>query len=468
MSQSTRFGNIGNLTLIGHFWDSETERKIVRKYDIRILPLILILYTLSILDRINLGNARLYNLEKDLDLKSGQFGWCLSVFFFGYIIFEIPSNNFLKRARPSRWISRIMISWGIISSCGAAVHNFAGLMSVRFFLGIAEAGFFPGVIYYFSFWYTRKEQATRIGFLFATSLLASGFSGILAYAISHMHNNLGLSAWQWIFLIEGIPSIFFGILTFFLLPDFPQTATWLTEEERAVAVKRLELEGTIATDTKFERSQFLAAFTDVNVILYQILYFTVLTPSVTLSMLLPTIISSLGFTNVTAQLLSTPPYVVAFFSTLIITWHSDRVMQRGIYIIICAIGCIIGFILLIKLNGAWVLYGCLVFIAICLYVCMPLCFAWISNNTRGSTKVATGTALVSAFGNIGGAVGGQFFRAEEAPRYTSSHIIFICLLSLTVIISLILRIRFKRENHRILQEKEDLSKDWRDFQEKIL
>ncbi|ORX89390.1 MFS general substrate transporter [Basidiobolus meristosporus CBS 931.73] len=442
-----------------HSWDKEAERRIVRKYDIRILPLILILYTFSILDRINLGNARLYNLEEDLNLKSGEFGWCLSIFFFGYIIFEIPSNNFLKRARPSRWISRIMVSWGIISSCGAAVHNFGGLMSVRFFLGIAEAGFFPGVIYYFSFWYTRKEQATRIGFLFAISLLASGFSGILAYAISHMHNNLGLAAWQWIFLIEGIPSIVFGILTFFILPDFPETVSWLTEEEREIAIKRLEMEGTIASDTKFDRGQFLASFTDVNVLLYLVLYFTVLTPSVTLSMLLPTIISSLGFTNVTAQLLSTPPYVVAFFSTIAITHHSDKIMQRGIYIMTCATCCIVGFILLIVLNGAWVLYGCLVFIAICLYVCMPLCFAWISNNVRGSTKVATSTALVSAFGNIGGAVGGQFFRAEEAPRYQSSHIIFICLLALTVIISFTLRIRFKRENDRIARRASGLSKD---------
>ncbi|ORX96098.1 MFS general substrate transporter [Basidiobolus meristosporus CBS 931.73] len=440
------------------YWDSEIERKMVRKFDFRILPLILILYTLSVIDRINLGNARLFDLEKDLNLKPGQFGWCLSVFYFGYIFFEIPSNNLLKRATPSRWISRIMISWGIMSCCAAAVKNFAGLMSIRFFLGVAEAGFFPGVIYYFSFWYTRKEQATRIGILFAVSLLASGFSGILAYAISHMHDVLGLKAWQWIFLIEGIPSIFFGIVTFFALPDFPETVKWLTSEERAIATKRLELEGTVAKDTKFDRSQFLDSFTDINVLLFLVLYFTVLTPSVTLAMLLPTIIASLGFSDVNAQLLTTPPYIVAFFSTILITYHSDRVMQRGIHIIVCATGCIIGFVLLMVLEGVWVLYGCLVFISLCLYVCMPLCFAWISNNIRGSTKVATSTALISSFGNIGGAVGGQFFRAKEAPRYISSHIIFICLLSLSVITSVILRIRFKRENSRAFQGREEFPK----------
>lgn len=144
-------------------------------------------------------------MESELNLSPTQYALALAIFFAGYVLFEIPSNVMLKKATPSRWIARIMVTWGIISTCFAAVKGFEGMLVCRALLGVAEAGFFPGIVYFFSFWYTKDEQALRVAIFLCAGALAGAFGGVLAYFISGMHGFLGVSGWRWIFIVEGIP-----------------------------------------------------------------------------------------------------------------------------------------------------------------------------------------------------------------------------------------------------------------------
>lgn len=183
--------------------DYEAEKKLVRKVDRFIIPVAMTAYLLCFLDRVNIGNARLYSLEADLGLTGTQYQTAVSVLFATYVLVEVPSNLLLKRFTPSRWIAIITISWGIVSTLTGIVQNFGGLLACRLLLGMVEGGLFPGLTVYLTLFYTKKEIALRIGYLFVSSAFAGACGGLLAYAIGFMDGIAGLSGWRWIFIIEG-------------------------------------------------------------------------------------------------------------------------------------------------------------------------------------------------------------------------------------------------------------------------
>ncbi|KAK6581861.1 hypothetical protein PZA11_005558 [Diplocarpon coronariae] len=241
----------------------DAERKLVRKLDLHIVPVVMVLYLLSFLDRVNVGNARLYNLEADLGMHGNMYQTAISLLFVTYIICEVPSNLVLKKFTPSRWISFITTSWGIVATLGGVVQNFGGLIAIRLVLGAVEAGLFPGLAVYLTFFYTKRELAVRIGYLFVSSALAGGFGGLLAYGIGHMDGLAGQSGWRWIFIIEGIPTVFMGIATMWLLPDSPETAYFLTEEDRKMMKVRTSCEyGQTAAAQEFSKKDMIKGFTD--------------------------------------------------------------------------------------------------------------------------------------------------------------------------------------------------------------
>ncbi|KAG1157825.1 hypothetical protein G6F36_014212 [Rhizopus arrhizus] len=191
------------------------SRALLWKLDLRIIPLIGALYLCSFLDRVNIGNARLAGLTTDLNISPNAYNAALSIFFAGYVLFEVPSNMILKVVGPSKWIPIVMLSWGTVMACMAACKNSAGLLASRFFLGITEAGLFPGIIFYLSLWYTL---------FFSCSTLAGAFGGVLAYGIMQMDGVGGLHGWQWIFIIEAIPTLLLAFAAYALLPDFPENS----------------------------------------------------------------------------------------------------------------------------------------------------------------------------------------------------------------------------------------------------
>ncbi|ORY18237.1 major facilitator superfamily domain-containing protein [Clohesyomyces aquaticus] len=433
------------------------EKKILRKMDLRLIPMLALLYLLSFLDRGNIGNAKIEGLVEDLNMTGPQYNWCLTVFFFTYAAFEVPSNLLLKKLRPSIWLPTIMVAWGVVMTLMGIVQDFKGLMIARIFLGVTEAGLFPGVAYYITMWYCRHEAQFRQALFFSAASVAGAFSGLLAYGIAHMDGVGNLEGWRWIFILEGILTVIVAIIAYFTLFDFPETATFLTEEERAFVVYRLKYQAAqgdhevkVAQDDTFKWKYVKDAFLDWQIWTNIWVYWGIVAPLYGISLFLPTIIRALGYTSSTAQLLTVPIYVTASVLAIVVAWLSDRFGKRYPFILVCLCLMAIGFIMCISSSKPGVIYAG-VFIAACaLYPAFPGNITWLSNNLAGSTKRATGQAIQIAGGNLAGAMASNFYRAKDAPHYVLGHsleLAFICagILALLILVFNYKRINAKRE-----------------------
>jgi MFS family permease len=220
----------------------DVEKNLVRKIDARLIPMIILMYIMNYLDRNNIAAARLGGLESDLDLVGNQYQTAVSILFVGYVLMQVPSNLYLNKVgKPSVYLPAAMVVWGVISGATAGAQNFDGIASVRFFLGFIEAAYFPGCLYFLSCWYTRRELGLRTALLSSGSLISGAFSGLIAAGITgNLDGSLGLRAWRWLFIIEGAITVIIATSAFFLLPDFPRTTTWLTDNEKELAVWRLD------------------------------------------------------------------------------------------------------------------------------------------------------------------------------------------------------------------------------------
>lgn len=218
----------------------------------------------------------------------------------------------LKKLRPSRWIAFLMFSWGVITMILGSTHRFSEVTGIRFLLGVAEAGLFPGLVYYLTFWYKSNERSVRVAFILASATLAGAFGGAIAYGVGHMNQTHGLSAWRWLFILEGIPSCLSSILVYFILPDYPERAKWLSEREKDLAVQRLHVEGSKGDGRNLNMEDVKATLTDWRLYGHYAIYFAVSMPFSSLSLFTPTITAGLGYVDLQAQLMTVPPYAVAY------------------------------------------------------------------------------------------------------------------------------------------------------------
>jgi MFS family permease len=228
------------------------------------------------ISRVNIGNARLYKLESDLGLQGSQFQVAVSILFVTYLLFEVPSNLVLKLFTPRRWIAFITVSWGIIATCTGLVNSYASLIACRLLLGAVEAGLFPGLNVYLTFFYTRHELALRVGYLFVSAAIAGALGGLLAYGIGHLQGTSGMNGWRWILIIEGLPTIVLGIVVYFALPNDAETAYFLTAEERKLCEERRVKEyGQTESAKEFSKQDMTKAFLDWRVWVFCIAQFGV-------------------------------------------------------------------------------------------------------------------------------------------------------------------------------------------------
>ncbi|PKK79455.1 MFS general substrate transporter [Rhizophagus irregularis] len=380
--------------------NKELEKKLLRKIDLRIIPLLTLLYLLSFLDRVNIGNAKLAHIEHDIGLVGVQFNWCLIPF--------------------------IMTLWGLVMILMAFVKNFAELMSARFFLGACESGLFPGAVYYITTWYKRSETNSRIAILFMGTSFAGSFSGLLAYSIVRLDGKLGLKGWQWIFIIEGLMTVIVSIISYFLLSNYPEKTKWLRDEERKYVVERLKYDAGKAHVTHFNKKQIYAALTDWKVYL-----------------------AMLHLSAIKSQLLSVPPFFCAGVSTLVVAILSDRKRIRSPFIFACSFIAIIGYILLIVpsigIPGKYV-GACIVGIGL-----SPInitSITWLTNNIAGHAKRGIATAMVLMCTNIGGALASQVYQQKDFPHYFFGHSICLGLLIAATCMSIIQYIVFETLNKR--------------------
>ncbi|CAG8902071.1 unnamed protein product [Penicillium egyptiacum] len=438
----------------------EMEQHILRKMDIRLLPMLGVLYLLAFLDRGNIGNAKIEGLLDDLHMSGQQYSWCLTVFFFTYCIFELPSNLFLKKLKPSRWLPLLMVAWGIVMTLMGLVQNYAGLLTARLFLGVAEAGLYPGIAYYITLWYPRHRAQYRQALFFSAASIAGAFSGILAYAIAKMDGVGGYAGWRWIFILEGLLTVVVAFVAPFAIYDFPETAKFLTEDERRLVIHMLRSqtaggdmpsEGVAKEEAKFRFRYVLDALVDWQVYVAIFMYWGITCPLYGISFFLPSIIKDLGYATSVAQLLTVPIYVTAAVVAVVAAWLSDRRKQRSPFILFFMCLIAIGFIIVLASTGRGapgvVYFG--VFIAVVgIYPAFPGNVTWLSVNLAGDYKRAAGMALHIGLGNLAGAMASNFYRGQDAPKYILGHALELGFCVAGIIAVVVLRLSYQNINSK--------------------
>ncbi|KAK3689645.1 DNA-repair protein rad2 [Podospora appendiculata] len=327
------------------------ERKLVRKLDLYLIPLVMALYVFSFLD----------SMEADLGLVGTQYQTAVSILFITYLAFEVPSNLVLKKFTPSRWIAFITVTWGIIATLTGLVNNYGSLLACRLLLGVVEAGLFPGLTVYLTFFYTKNELALRVGFLFVSAAIAGALGGLLAYGIGHMDGLAGFHGWRWIMIIEGLPTVCLGITSFFLLPNDAESAYFLNEREKKMMIVRHSRGYGMTTSAReFSKDDMKKAFGDWRVWVFCVAQFGADTMLYGFSTFLPTIINGLGkWTTPQVQLLTIPCYFVGALVYMPISALSDRLQMRGIMCVIFGSISVIGYSVLISPSSAGLHYfGC--------------------------------------------------------------------------------------------------------------
>ncbi|KAI9806243.1 MAG: hypothetical protein M1825_006358 [Sarcosagium campestre] len=432
------------------------EKALLRKLDSTLLPALTLLYLLSFLDRSNVANARLEGLVTDLNITGNQYLTGLTIYFIGYVLFEVPCNIILKRTSPRQWLPTLTIAWGIVATLMGVSQNYAGFLAARFFLGVTESGLFPGVVFYLSMWYKRNEQHYRVALFFSAASLAGAFGGVFAYGIAHMRGVGGLNGWQWIFILEGLLTIVVAVASYFFIFNYPATASFLTEDEREFIHKRLKSDNDATRNEVFTWANVSKALGDPKVWLYGLGFHTMSLPLYTLSLFLPTIIKDLGYTAAQAQLLSVPPYAVAFFLTIGVAVLSERTRYRAPFIMGSVSIAIIGYIILLTTSKKpGVSYVGTIFAAAGIYPATALVLAWPANNVSGQTKRATANAMQISIGNLGAVLGTQLYRTESSPRFFVGHGMALGYLLANLVVVGSLWLVLKRENDRRVRGERD-------------
>ena len=392
----------------------------LRKVSLRLLPFVALLYFLAFLDRVNVSFAAL-TMNEDLGLSSFIYGLGAGIFFLGYVVFEVPSNLILHRVGARVWIARIMITWGLVSAGTAFVTGPNSFIAARLLLGVAEAGFFPGIILYLTYWYPAEVRGRIIG----SFMLAIPLSTVVGAPISTALLDVslfGLEGWQSLFILEGLPSVLFGIITLFYLPDRPADARWLTAREREVIAARLAEENA----EPGREHGFGAVARNPRLWMLGLVYFCIVLALYGLNFWTPLMVRSLsGFTNQEVGWLTALPNMLAAGAMILWGRLSDRTGRRRSFVVIpCVVGAA-GFVISVlfpsPVTGILAIYlG-----TICVYLCAPI-FWTLPTAMLAGTAAAGGIALINSVGNISGYVGPFLLGAlrEETGNYVGG---FVCL-----------------------------------------
>jgi D-galactonate transporter len=370
---------------------------------IKILPFVFLLFVVCFLDRINVGFAAL-TMNKELAITGQQYGLLFGIFFFGYFVFEIPSNLLLHKIGARIWISRILITWGILATLTGFVHTVHQLYIVRFLLGLAEAGYFPGMALYLTYWFPQREQARALALFIAanpvTNILGAPVSGLI---LDHVHW-LGVSSWRWLLILEGIPAIVFGFLTYFLLPNRPEEAKFLATDEKEWIRAELQRE----EQQKLERRQYsvLQALASGRVWHLVLIYFGMMIGSYTLISWAPQLVKSLSnlYSNSIVGFLLPIPYLVGVAGMIVVSQSSDRTAERRYHVAIPALVGGAALVLLGLAHSVFLAVVLLSFVAIGAYGSMGPFWALPCEFLTGFSAAA-GIALINSVGNLGGLVG---------------------------------------------------------------
>ena len=380
-----------------------TGARTIQKIRFRILPFVFALFVVALIDRNNIGFAAL-TMNKELAISSQQFGFIFGIFFFGYFLFEIPSNLLLHQIGARVWIARILLTWGLVAMLTGFVHTVQQLYIARFVLGLAEAGYFPGIILYLTYWFPQREQARALALFMigipVTTILGAPVSGFI---LDHVHW-LGVSSWRWLLILEGAPAIVCGALTYLLLPGGPQEARFLDSEEKEWIQAELQRE----EQQKFTRRSYsvLQALASGRVWVLVLIYFGITVAIYALNSWAPQLVRSLSslYSNSTIALLVTIPSLVGLAAMILVSRSSDRTLERQYHVAIPALATGTALVLLGTSPSAFLSVALLCLLAAGVFSCLGPFWTLPSEFLTGYSAAA-GIALINSVGNLGGFVG---------------------------------------------------------------
>jgi ACS family tartrate transporter-like MFS transporter len=382
----------------------EQQRKTILKVSWRLLPLIVLCYLVNYIDRTNVSFAAL-TMNKDLGLTAYLYGLGAGIFFLSYAVFEVPSNMILQKTGARLWIARIMITWGIISGLMATATGPASFLVLRFLLGMAEAGFFPGMIFYLTHWFPSAVRARAIATLYIAVPASNAVASIISGAIlATMDGTLGLKGWQWVFIIEAIPAVVLAFVVLMFMTDRPALATWLKPEERDWLEGTLEAERTHIESSG--RLTMLQALIDPRVLMLSAIYFTGVTASYGLVFFMPQIVKGLGMSTMMTGFATAIPYTIGTIGLIAWGYSSDRHKERRWHLIISTGLSAVGYILAALYRDSYFAIAAMAVAAIGIYGSRPSFWPMPSIFLTGAAA-AVGMALINSIGNLGGYIGPQ-------------------------------------------------------------
>lgn len=415
--------------------DGSLERATMRKVAWRLVPFICLLYFIAFIDRVNIGFAAL-TMNKDLGFSSAVFGFGAGVFFFGYFLFEVPSNIILDKVGARLWIARVMITWGIISGAFAFVKGEYSFYALRFLLGAAEAGFFPGIILYLSYWFPARYRAGVVSLFMAAAPISVVLGSPISSALLQMEGILGLHGWQWMFLIEAAPALVLGVMVLFYMTDRPEKAKWLADDQRAWLVAEMNAER--ASKQTGAKHSIMAGLSDIRVLALALVYFGTSAGLYTLGIWAPQIIKSFGLSTMAVGFLNGVPPTIAVIAMILWARHSDRTGERTWHVVIACLVASVGLLFAGGAASVAAVIAALSLVNVGISAAKPPLWAMPTMFLSGSAA-AVGIATINSIGNLGGFVGPWAIGwiKDQTGSFTGGLIFVAALLVLSAVVTLI-------------------------------
>ena len=379
----------------------ELETRTIKTAFWRLMPFLLLCYFFAYVDRINIGFAAL-TMNRDIGLSSYTYGLGAGLFFWGYFFFEVPSNLILEKVGARRWIARIMVTWGILSAAMMFVQGETSFMVMRFCLGVAEAGFFPGIILYLTYWFPAAYRARIIAVFMVAIPISLGLGAPLSTGIMELHGLAGLKGWQWLFLLEGLPTVLVGLMVYKCLPDRPRDAKWLPEDQRQALQDTIDAENRVVQATY--GFTVWKIFLDPRVLGLAFIYFVNTGINLGVAFFVPQIVKSIGLTNVQTGFVTAIPYIFGTCGILVWGYWSDRLNERRISLFLALAISAIGLGGAAYLGNSFGAVALLALAAIGIYGAKAPFWPLPSMFLTGSSA-AGGIAFINSIGNLGGFAG---------------------------------------------------------------
>ncbi|PTD06764.1 putative transporter [Fusarium culmorum] len=408
--------------------DHIAERQLCRKFDVRLMPVLAIMYLFNALDKGNLGNAQTAGLSDNLNFKPGQYNLLVSIFFVPYVIFAPPVAIIGKKYGPARVLPILMFIFGSMTLLAACVQNFGGLFALRFFLGVAESGFFPLVIYYLTTFYRRGELARRLAVFYAASNIANAFSGLLSFGVFQIDSKMFV--WRYLFIIEGAASVLFSIFAFWYLPLSAGEAKFLGEEEKSLAFHRMQVDSSSVVQEKFNFKDSIKIFKQPTTYCFLLIEICLGVPIQSVALFMPQIIQRLGYGTIKTNLYTVAPNVGGAVMLLILAFSSDFLRIRFPFIMLGFAFTFIGFIIYAAISDVEAQ------LHLAYYACFMMVWGtsapsvllstWYNNNISHEGRRVVLTSVGVPLANLMGLVSSNIFRESEKPKYPTALITTAC------------------------------------------